>query len=72
MAKNDGLTHAVFMWWVLYMDREQEIILSCAPKWAHHNPNNMQVRWFVFIRLPLVRANIFANLTILLSQMFFS
>ena len=44
-AKNDGSTHAVFMWWILYMDREQEIILSCAPKWAHHDPNKMQVRY---------------------------
>lgn len=53
-AKNNGLTHAVFMWWVLYMDKEEEIILSCAPKWAHHNPNNMQWRdhWMQAIYFP--------------------
>lgn len=26
------------------MDYENEILLSCAPKWAHHDPNNMQWR----------------------------
>jgi protein arginine N-methyltransferase 7 len=32
------------MWWVCRMDYEDEILLSCAPIWAHHTPNNMQVR----------------------------
>ncbi|VVC36329.1 Hypothetical protein CINCED_3A003755 [Cinara cedri] len=38
-SKENGIAHAVFVWWDLAMDSEGEIILSCAPKWhfEHHN-----------------------------------
>lgn len=39
----DGKVDAVFMWWDLEMDPDGEIILSCAPRWAHPTPSNMQV-----------------------------
>lgn len=31
------------MWWDLEMDPDGEIILSCAPRWAHPTPSDMQV-----------------------------
>lgn len=30
-----GTVQAVFFWWDLLMDPEGEIVLSCAPSWAH-------------------------------------
>ncbi|XP_063705621.1 protein arginine N-methyltransferase 7 [Culicoides brevitarsis] len=30
-----GLAHGVFMFWDLKMDVDKEVILSCAPYWAH-------------------------------------
>jgi type III protein arginine methyltransferase len=41
--KNVSKAHGIFMWWVCRMDFEGEILLSCAPKWAHHTPKDMQV-----------------------------
>lgn len=38
-----GKTHALMMWWEIRMDFENEIILSCAPPWAHPTPDQMQV-----------------------------
>ncbi|XP_075224124.1 protein arginine N-methyltransferase 7-like isoform X2 [Lycorma delicatula] len=38
MACNSGVAHAVFMWWELTMDTEDDIVLSCAPHWAHPSP----------------------------------
>ncbi|KAA0202799.1 hypothetical protein HAZT_HAZT008656 [Hyalella azteca] len=29
--------HAVFMWWHLIMDQDQDIVLSCAPTWAERD-----------------------------------
>jgi type III protein arginine methyltransferase len=43
IAENSGNCHAIFMWWICNMDWENEIILSCAPKWAHHDNTRMQV-----------------------------
>lgn len=43
VSKQDGKVNGIFMWWVLGMDYENEIILSCAPRWAHHTPDDMQV-----------------------------
>ncbi|KAL8589937.1 hypothetical protein ACOMHN_024024 [Nucella lapillus] len=34
-AMADGQVDAIFVWWDLEMDPEGEIILSCAPHWAH-------------------------------------
>lgn len=39
-----GDVDAVFMWWDLEMDPGGDIVLSCAPKWAHPTPTDMQVR----------------------------
>lgn len=33
---NSGESHGVLMWWVCNMDWENEILMSCAPKWANH------------------------------------
>lgn len=38
-AELDGKAQIVFMWWDLIMDIDSQIILSCAPVWAH--PNSM-------------------------------
>lgn len=34
-AKHTGSVHAVFMWWDLKMDQAHDVVLSCAPFWAH-------------------------------------
>ncbi|XP_043198257.1 protein arginine N-methyltransferase 7-like [Amphibalanus amphitrite] len=34
-AVNSGTAHAVFMWWDITMDPAGEVLLSCAPYWAH-------------------------------------
>lgn len=34
-ALRTGLAHVVFMWWDLRMDQAGDIVLSCAPFWAH-------------------------------------
>lgn len=31
----DGTVHGILMWWTLDMDSEGDIVLSCAPPWAH-------------------------------------
>jgi len=38
VSAGDGECHAVLMWWVCRMDWENEILMSCAPKWANHVP----------------------------------
>lgn len=43
-AEQNGTAQIVFMWWDLQMDQDGEIVLSCAPYWAHpqideHNKN---------------------------------
>lgn len=40
-SKSDGIAQAVFVWWHLKMDPEGEIILSCAPYWAHPDINEL-------------------------------
>jgi hypothetical protein len=39
----DGNVDAIFMWWDLEMDLDGEIILSCAPRWAHPLAENLSV-----------------------------
>lgn len=34
-AECDGVAQVVFAWWDLIMDIEGDIVLSCAPVWAH-------------------------------------
>lgn len=39
-ANQAGSPHAVFMWWDIKFDRNNEILLSCAPFWSHPELNN--------------------------------
>ncbi|KAK7114180.1 hypothetical protein V1264_000285 [Littorina saxatilis] len=39
----EGQVDAIFMWWDLEMDPQGEIILTCAPRWAH--PSGDQLPW---------------------------
>lgn len=41
-ATRNGIAQVVFMWWNLHMDRDNEIILSCAPYWDHPNLQNIK------------------------------
>ncbi|XP_013792349.1 protein arginine N-methyltransferase 7-like, partial [Limulus polyphemus] len=43
-AQHGGSCQAVFMWWELQMDVEGDILLSCAPHWAHPEPTSLQWR----------------------------
>ena len=43
-AHASGKVDAVFMWWDLQMDVKGDVMLSCAPKWAHPEPDQLQVR----------------------------
>lgn len=36
-AKQNGTAQVFFMWWVLKMDQDGEIRISCAPHWAHED-----------------------------------
>lgn len=36
-SKQNGTAQVFFMWWVLKMDQEAEIRISCAPHWAHED-----------------------------------
>ncbi|KAG5338171.1 ANM7 methyltransferase, partial [Acromyrmex heyeri] len=39
----NGTAHAIFMWWDLNMDTDNQLLLSCAPVWEHPNvPDNMK------------------------------
>ncbi|XP_031348627.1 protein arginine N-methyltransferase 7-like isoform X1 [Photinus pyralis] len=50
-AISDGIAQVVFMWWELIMDTKGEVILSCAPYWAHPlrksntNLTNLSIPW---------------------------
>ena len=35
VSQIDGVAQMVFMWWDLIMDMHGDIVLSCAPVWAH-------------------------------------
>ncbi|XP_014662743.1 PREDICTED: protein arginine N-methyltransferase 7-like [Priapulus caudatus] len=43
-AKTEGSCDAVFMWWDLQMDLDGDVVLSCAPRWAHPDPDVMPWR----------------------------
>ncbi|XP_023340534.1 protein arginine N-methyltransferase 7 isoform X2 [Eurytemora carolleeae] len=53
-AINSGECTAVFMWWDCFTDPDNQILLSCAPKWIHHDPKNMPWRdhWMQAIYYP--------------------
>lgn len=44
-TQRDGTAHAVLMWWDLKMDIQNQIILSCAPIWAHPDRTNGVIPW---------------------------
>ncbi|KAG1701356.1 Protein arginine N-methyltransferase 7 [Nymphon striatum] len=62
-VEESGKCQAIFMWWDLQMDLDAEIILSCAPIWAHPTPNNMQWRdhWMQAIYYPEKCINVKKN-----------
>jgi protein arginine N-methyltransferase 7 len=35
VPSDGGVAQVVFMWWDLMMDVNEQVILSCAPVWAH-------------------------------------
>ncbi|KAK9309305.1 hypothetical protein QLX08_001042 [Tetragonisca angustula] len=37
-----GTAHAIFMWWDLTMDVNNEVLLSCAPVWEHSDAKILQ------------------------------
>ncbi|CAK9803941.1 Protein arginine N-methyltransferase 7 [Anthophora plagiata] len=41
-ATESGTAHAIFMWWNLIMDINNEILLSCAPVWEHPDAKMLQ------------------------------
>lgn len=43
-AKSNGSIDVIFMWWNLKMDIDGEILLSCAPYWAHPEGCEIQVK----------------------------
>ena len=59
-VQDTGRVDAVLMWWDLEMDGEGEIILSCAPRWAHPTPDNMQWRdhWMQAIYYPYTELSV--------------
>lgn len=46
VATASGTVHALLFWWTLDMDREGQIILSCAPPWAHPEGTNLMPNFF--------------------------
>ncbi|ESO98227.1 hypothetical protein LOTGIDRAFT_213858 [Lottia gigantea] len=40
---NKGSVDAVLMWWDIEVDPQGEVILSCAPRWAHPDGDRLQV-----------------------------
>ena len=55
-----GRIDAVLMWWDLEMEAQGEIILSCAPRWSHPTPENMQWRdhWMQAIYYPYTELSV--------------
>ncbi len=53
-ALSGGRCDAVFMWWDLEMDVDDKIQLSCAPCWAHPEPDDLQWRdhWMQAVYYP--------------------
>ncbi|KAK6185183.1 hypothetical protein SNE40_007471 [Patella caerulea] len=60
---NKGTVDAVFMWWDIEMDPQGEIILSCAPHWAHPDSHNLQWRdhWMQAIYYPSLPLSVDVN-----------
>ncbi|OWF48041.1 Protein arginine N-methyltransferase 7 [Mizuhopecten yessoensis] len=55
-SQTSGQVDGVFMWWDLEMDTQGEIILSCAPSWAHPKIEELQWRdhWMQAIYYPSI------------------
>lgn len=41
----NGSAQAFFMWWVLKMDQDAEVRVSCAPHWAHEDFERLRSDW---------------------------
>lgn len=54
MAETEAVCHAVVMWWMLQMDQDGDIQLSCAPHWAHPDGRNQAWRdhWIQAVYFP--------------------
>ncbi|XP_053994662.1 protein arginine N-methyltransferase 7 isoform X1 [Hylaeus volcanicus] len=39
---SNGTAHAIFMWWDLNMDIDNQVLLSCAPVWEHPDAKKLQ------------------------------
>ncbi|KZC12131.1 Protein arginine N-methyltransferase 7 [Dufourea novaeangliae] len=39
---SSGTAHAIFMWWDLIMDIDNQVLLSCAPVWEHPDTKKLQ------------------------------
>ena len=46
-ATASGTVQGVLMWWSIDMDREGEIVLSCAPPWAHPEGKTQSFYFYV-------------------------
>lgn len=59
-AQVDGQVDAIFVWWDLEMDPQGEIILSCAPRWAHPLGDKLPWRdhWMQAIYYPSQRLKV--------------
>ena len=44
-AETSGTCHILFMWWTLNMDRDGEIVISCAPKWTDASKYAWRDHW---------------------------
>ncbi|PBC31995.1 Protein arginine N-methyltransferase [Apis cerana cerana] len=42
----NGTAHAIFMWWDLIMDVNNQVLLSCAPVWEHPDTKILQNKGF--------------------------
>uniref|UniRef100_A0A182JFC4 Protein arginine N-methyltransferase n=1 Tax=Anopheles atroparvus TaxID=41427 RepID=A0A182JFC4_ANOAO len=51
-ARTSGFPQAVFMWWDLTMDTDANVVLSCAPYWAHPDYERLKLRTNGERRLP--------------------
>ncbi|CAH1780265.1 unnamed protein product [Owenia fusiformis] len=53
-ALQSGDCDAIFMWWDIQMDLDGDVMLSCAPRWGHPEPKNMQWRdhWMQAVYYP--------------------
>jgi len=59
-ALNTGVATAIFMWWDCYTDPDEQVLLSCAPHWQHHQAKDQAWRdhWMQAVYFPTKQINI--------------